>query len=287
MKRQTFMLLLVSAAFVACQEDEIFGEGTTDGQYTILNASTANEESRTVVHENSNNTISFYWENSDQLSVWLNNSTNSKGTLISHSGTSAEVATSGTTGTGSSPGAIIALYPYTSGATVSTTGGNSVVTVDFPNTQTAVNGSTARNIPMVAATTGPSDKNLHFKNVASWIRFSLTSATSVKVSKIVLESKERDIAGSVNIVAKSGVAPTATVTSNGKKSITLDCGNMTVGSMPVVLYLSLLPCTLETGKWSIKIYDSDNKNTSYDNLPNMVFKRNEYTNCTLQINPPK
>lgn len=170
---------------------------------------------------------------------------------------------------------------------MTTTNGNSAITTEFPNTQTAVSGSTARSIPMVAATTSASDKNLKFKNVASWIRFSLTSATSVKVSKIVLESKEKDIAGTVSIVAENGLAPTASLTSNGKKTITLDCGNVTVGSTPVVLYLSLLPCTLEAGKWSIKIYDSDNKNTSYDNLPHMVFNRNEYTNCTLQINLPK
>ena len=184
--------------------------------------------------------VNAAWDAGDKVSVFYNGGSNEcwdytgadgafKGT-ISHEGTSYRVGS----------GRFVALYPYDSGATIS----SNVITTTVPATQTYRNSSYGW-ASMVSST---DDASLHFNYASAFVRVSLAGLGSVK-SVAVRGNNNENIAGKMSVDI-SGAAPTASITASGTKTITVQNGSSVLenlGEEENDFWIGIAPGTFNSG----------------------------------------
>ena len=118
-----------------------------------------------------------------------------------------------------------AVYPYRASTSLS---GN-VLTFDFPATQTYAPDSFGLGAGvMTAATSGPDDRNLIFRNVTGYLKLKVYGGA--KMRSIVLTGKDGEIlSGTGRITAAYGENPSTEMTGNGT-SLTLSCPDVETGA---------------------------------------------------------
>lgn len=146
-----------------------------------------------------------------------------------------------------------ALFPYDGSATYNT----GTYTTTFPDEQTAVANSFAKNANITVATTNNEDMTFSFKNVCGLIKFNITSAEeSLPFTKAVLQglsSTPESIAGAMSIVHNSPSVPVGTITGSGT-TITLNAPAETTFLKDTDYYIVVPPTTFTAG-YKITFYN--------------------------------
>lgn len=142
-------------------------------------------------------------------------------------------------GTAAAAADYYAVYPYE----LFESWNGSVAVVDLPQNQTAVKGSFAEDFNIAVAATEASDKELRFKNVLGYVKFTI-SETSGKVNSIVISSNAGEpLSGSVTVDCAAD-SPAAAATRESASSVTLAADS---SLEPGDYYAALLPGVYEKG----------------------------------------
>lgn len=142
-------------------------------------------------------------------------------------------------GTASAAAEYYAVYPYE----LFDSWNGSVAVVDLPQNQTAVKGSFAEDFNIAVAATEASDKELRFKNVLGYVKFTIAE-TSGKVNSIVISSNAGEpLSGSVTVDCAAD-SPAAAATGESASSVTLAADS---SLEPGDYYAALLPGVYEKG----------------------------------------
>ena len=122
--------------------------------------------------------------------------------------------------------------------------------LNLPSTQSYVEGTFGLGaFPMVAVTANTDDVNFCFKNICGVMQFQLTGCGYVK-SVSVKGNNEEVLSGPAVVTAGYGKEPSITMSAEGGKSVTLDCGEGGVelnGTTPVSFFIVLPPVQFEGG----------------------------------------
>ena len=223
-----FAAVTVFAA-ISCQKEMLFSEG--DHAFELI--AVATKETKTTLVEG----VKTYWTSSDALTVFDAKGVNQKFTTdITENAASARFTTNEFAYPADSKGALIAVYPYTSGASLS---GSTVTGLSLPTAQTA----TANNFDPKATIayangTVADNRNLKFNNAYGLFKFTIGED---KVTSVAISTNNKEyLSGTVSLSIADGKM---TVVSNANSTVTLK-GSFTKGS---VYYIAALPGTFAKG----------------------------------------
>lgn len=264
MKKTLKTLLALMAgtmALAACSEDAVINNNATTLEKVQMTFLAFQESDGTRASIDGVDSKKINWQSSDQISVFDGTSNNNY-TIETCEGTSAKF-----TGTAASVSSYAALYPYQSGANLSS---STITGVTLPASQTATIGSFDPAAGLMMAETDALEKEFAFKNAVSYIKVTTGQATkSISVRSLGTEY----IAGTVTLSYNAG-APTATVTGSGTNTVTLVPGSGTTIAAGTY-YIAVLPQTLARGFQLSYIDENDitytrNYNSSYTTVRNKV-----------------
>lgn len=277
MKKIAFMLIFPALVAVGCSSDDELAPSVSP--YIIDVEAEELQPTRTSLSEDGQ---SIFWDADDSLSVFLGGDIMSYAVIYGEpQGRSAKFIVDGKFvigGTVDDDGGIytnVALYPYYKSAQMLE---NDTVHTLFPSRQKAVLNSIPNRVPMVAAVGNVSTTTFSFKNVCSFIRFSLSSPVDVGISSIVLTSENKAVSGEIVVDVNTADAAVAVV---GGNTITLDCSGVSLGSTPTTLFMALLPMEFEDDGWSVELFDANGGSMKFV-LPAFTFERNTF--YTLNVN---
>lgn len=186
----------------------------------------------------------------------------------------------------------VAIYPaQNADGTANTISiSDNTATFNLPETQTYKENSFAeKSQPMVAYST---TQNLQFKNVLGCICFPLVG-DGITLTKIVLTSNtasDKLWGTCTTVISTTGEDPTSTITNDdeGKNTITLDCGSVTLNSStPTYFCIIVPPGTLASG-FTVAMYNGSVKIDERSTNKNARISRNvisETSNITVAPAP--
>lgn len=249
-------LSLLMAA-LSCTKEK---QATQMEEVTII--ATNENETRATLDQN----MKIAWESGDKISVFFGGGTNGGSEFSTYnSGYTAAFSGSLPTYMGDTSNNLYwAVYPYKE----TTTCDNSSVTVTLPAMQTACAGSFAKGENITVSCSSTTD--MSFKNVCSWMRFSVQKEDVKKVTLTAIA--EESIAGDMRIVMTEGL-PSVTAVSNPSSTITLtaESGHFEVGQW---YYICLIPTTFSEG-FELS-FEAESESATYSVTNPITFSRNQY-----------
>lgn len=278
MKKTVFILMFPMLVAAGCSSDEEFTSSPVP--YVIdVEAEGLSTSTRTRLD---NDGRSIFWDANDSLSVFLGGDIMNCAVIYgTPNGGSAKFIVEGKFiigGTTDDEGfsyTNVALYPYNKSAELID---NNTVSTIFQAKQEAVVNSIPNGAPMVASVGNVSTTSFTFKNVCSFIRFSLSSPVNVEISSIVLTSAIKPVAGDLLVDVTSANYKMGETTG---KSITLDCSGISLNTTPTIFFMSLLPVEFGDDEWSIELFDANGGSMKFI-MPAFTFERNTF--YTLNVN---
>lgn len=278
MKKVGFILTLAAFIATGCSSDEEFTPSyvpyVIDAEVEDFTSST-----RTTLD---NDGRSIFWDTNDSLSVFLGGDIMNCAVIYgTPEGRSAKFIVEGKFiigGTTDDEGfsyTNVALYPYNKSAALID---NDTVSTIFPAKQKAVVNSIPNGVPMVAEVGNVSTTSFTFKNVCSFIRFSLSSPVDVAISSIVLTSGVKPVTGDLLVDVTTANYKMGDTTGN---NITLDCNGVALNTTPTTLFMALLPVEFGDDEWSVELFDANGGSMKFI-LPAFTFERNTF--YTLNVN---
>ena len=262
------MSIAMLMAMASCSSSDDAVEEIKEESKLVPMTFTATQESNVGTRAELNNSNGVDWQTSDNISVF-DGQDNREFTLTGDategkfSGTASSEATSFT-----------AVYPYTDGAQLESTG--SVSGITLPAEQTATAGSfDPKAALMMAVSTAENKNQLDFKNVVSLVKVT----TEFACKKIVLSANE-NIAGTGKLTYNSG-APAINFTSNISQTVTLKPASEDGVIAAGTYYIAI--CPLKDTRFSISFINStDTKAYTKANTKNVnttfTFYRREIKN---------
>ena len=261
------MSIAMLMAMASCSSSDDAVEEIKEESKLVPMTFTATQESNVGTRAELNNSNGVDWQTSDNISVF-DGQDNWEFTLTGDategkfSGTASSEATSFT-----------AVYPYTDGAQLESTG--SVSGITLPAEQTATAGSfDPKAALMMAVSTAENKNKLDFKNVVSLVKVT----TEFACKKIVLSANE-NIAGTGTLTYNNG-EPSIALDQDQSKTITLkpatDGGEIAAGTY----YIAICPQTL-TGFSISFINSADTKAYTRTSTRNNIFNRSGIKNLGI------
>lgn len=202
------------------------------------------------------------WTEDDRISVFNENTYNQEYRFDGNTGDNAgtfSIVPDGKVKTSNPLDYAYAIYPYSSGTSISNTG---VLTVNFPaaQTYTATTFGLGANT-MVAVT---DDSNFQFKNACGYLMLKLygtSVGTTIKTISIKGNNHEK-IAGEATISMSLGGTPAVSMTGSATEEITLTCTDaVTIGEASndyTQFWFALPPVTFTKG-FTITVTDEDGR----------------------------
>ena len=220
-------------AAVSCQKEIITPEMPEENVEVFEVIAVATEETKTTLKEG----VKTYWTSSDALTVFDAEGVNQKFTTdITTDAASARFTTNKFAYPVDPEAALIAVYPYTAGATLN---GTTVTGLSLPTSQDAsANNFDPKATIAYANATVADNRNLKFNNAYGLFKFTIgeDNITSVAIST----NNKESLSGNVSLSIADGKM---TVVSDANSTVTLK-GTFTKGS---VYYIAALPGTFTKG----------------------------------------
>ena len=281
--KRLFFVTVYLFLMAACQEVELPVEKVSaDADFY----STMEEVSATKTSMDQNNNV--IWSEGDQIAIFKNSTQCTKyqvksSCVGSTTGSFSEVpeSNSGDFESGQWIDHNVVLYPYSSALSCLNIDENSyalgitVPEVQYYAENTFGNGS----FPMVAVS---ADNRLTFKNVYGGVKLQFKGVDKIK--SIVLEGLDSQIlAGEGTVTAYvDKIAPSITMSSNGSKNITLDCGEgvQLNETAPTVFIISVPPVAFPSGM-KITVTDTDGMSRTLVNRSSMTITRSRLLSFPL------
>lgn len=216
--RKTLSLLL-AGTLIACQSEDIslsYDTGEFEGSVEI------SEATRTHLSGSS-----VKWDIEDMVSIYEGSTNPNKYMAedISSNGSSCRFTLQGERINGEAFTNNIALYPYSSQATIEINEEGFLINgLALSSEQSYTEDSFGKeSFPMVAVTNSIQDKKLNFKNICGTLKIKLRGIETIK--SISLQGNADEIlAGDIEIRVSPSALPTIDFKDNVSEAITLDCG---------------------------------------------------------------
>ena len=265
MKRLAFGLAVLTA-LSACTVEQPYNSGLENLRFTSAIEERVEDgaiapETKTYLEEINSELYQVHWNEGDAITIFFD-TFNGKYLFAGGDGSTAGGFNPASTESGSpfTTGLEIdryyAVYPYAESTSLS--GG--VISFEFPATQTYAEDSFGPGAGvMAAATSGPSDTHLSFKNVMGFLKFKIYGGA--KVQSIVLTGKNGEkLSGPAQIIATYGETPVAVMTGDAA-SVTLACGGVQTGATAeeaTAFYIAIPPTDFTQG-FTVEITDADGR----------------------------
>lgn len=269
-------LIAAIIAAVSCTVDNVNGPSVNDADNDIYYASfeDCGAETRTYLDEN----VKLLWHADDRISLFrstLNEQFKFTGATGDNSG-GFSLIESDEWVTGNPTSTNYAVYPYDASARLSN---EEVIHLNMPAVQNyAVNSFGRGANTMVAASENSSSKFLPFRNLGGYLIIKLYGENTT-IKSIVLEGNKNEIlAGPATAEAKYGYLPAISMSENGTKSITLDCGDgvelSATADSPTQFWMVVPPITFKEG-FTFTITDINGNVTTKSTSKSQTIVRNE------------
>lgn len=232
------------------------------------------ETSRTYLDEN----VKLLWHADDRISLFrttFNEEFEFTGETGANSGGFEEV-TSDNYVTGNAVSTNYAVYPYSETNALSN---SEVISLTMPAVQQYAANSFGKGAnTMVAASESSTSKLLPFRNVGGYLIIKLYGENTTIKSIALSGNNNEVIAGAAISQAKYGYLPTLTMSEEGTKIITLDCGTegVTISSdseNPTSFWMVVPPITFENG-FTLTITDINDNTTTKSTSKSQTIERN-------------
>lgn len=268
MKKYNLLLTALLLTLAACDKDAAPVK-KNDFQSRSFTATVEHFNSLTRTSLGTDRTV--LWTEGDQLSIWPGTDAQSVYELSDGVGTAAASFTlSGEASEGTAVSANVALYPYTSGATLVESDGTFTLSgVNIPGSQAYSEASFATGAyPMVAVS---DDNSLSFKNVEGIVKLTLCGSATIK--RILFEGNAGEsVSGTASVSVSE--EPVLTFSSGAGTTVLLDCGEgVALTSEGVSFYIALTPQTFKSG-FTFVVTDSEGNAQIIASSKSQTVKRN-------------
>ncbi|MCI6337707.1 MAG: hypothetical protein MR802_07190 [Prevotella sp.] len=265
-----FMSIAMLMAMVSCSSSDDAVEEIKEESKLVPMTFTATQESNAGTRMALSTGNSVIWQTSDKISVFdgYNDTKHNRSfTLAGDGGGTSGIFTGTALSTATS---FTAVYPYTEGAQLESTG--IVNGITLPAVQTATPNSFDPNAALMMAVSTTENKNqLDFKHAVSFVKIQ----TEFACKKIVLSANE-NIAGTGKLTYNSG-APSISLDSDQSKTVTLKPASEDGVIAAGTYYIAICPQTL-TG-FSIRFINSDDsKAYTRTSIQSNTFNRSRIKN---------
>ena len=252
--RKLYNCMVASLLFLAvsCQQEEIASvePGTDVFEVYASIEDIDDEETRTYLSGNE-----VYWSSGDKIAVFYKNTLRKRFDVTPESIDSKNATfllDEGYVQMGSNVNVShnVAYYPFCEVTCAPDGSSYTLSNLTLPSTQSYVEGSVGLGaFPMVAVTENTDDVNFCFKNICGVMQFQLNGSGFVK-SVSVRGNRGEVLAGSAVVTAGYGKEPSISMSAEGVKEVTLDCGESGVElneTTPVSFFIVLPPVGFEDG----------------------------------------
>lgn len=259
-KLYSYMALSLLAFAAGCQREEIV---SVEQDNDVMEVYATIEDVDDVQTRTYLSGTDVYWSSGDKIAVFLGNTLRKRFDVTPESIDSKDATFEYDsqyiiTGNNSDISHNISYYPF---CNVTCAPDGSSYTLDnltLPEIQAYVSGSVGLGaFPMVAVTENTDDVNFRFKNLCGVMQFQLTGYGFVK-SVSVKGNRGEILSGPAVVTAGYGKEPSITMSAEGGKSVTLDCGEGGVElneTTPVSFFIVLPPVQFEGG-FTITVTDT-------------------------------
>ncbi len=260
--RKLYNCLVASLLFLAvsCQQEEIASvePGTDVFEVYASIEDIDDEETRTYLSGNE-----VYWSSGDKIAVFYKNTLRKRFDVTPESidnKNATFLLDEGYVQMGSNVNVShnIAYYPFCEVTCAPDGSSYTLSNLALSATQSYVKGSVGLGaFPMVAVTENTDDVNFRFKNLCGVMQFQLRGSGFVK-SVSIRGNRGEVLAGSAVVTAGYGKEPSISMSTEGVKEVTLDCGESGVElneTTPVSFFIVLPPVGFEGG-FTITVTDT-------------------------------
>ena len=260
--RKLYNCMVASLLFLAvsCQQEEIASvePGTDVFEVYASIEDIDDEETRTYLSGNE-----VYWSSGDKIAVFYKNTLRKRFDVTPESIDSKNATfllDEGYVQMGSNVKVSqnVAYYPFCEVTCAPDGSSYTLSNLTLPSTQSYVDGSVGLGaFPMVAVTENTDDVNFCFKNICGVMQFQLKVSGFVK-SVSVRGNRGEILAGSAVVTEGYGKEPSISMSTEGVKEVTLDCGESGVElneTTPVSFFIALPPVQFEGG-FTITVTDT-------------------------------
>ena len=260
--RKLYYCLVAALLFfsVSCRQEEIVSvePGTDVFEVYASIEDIDDEETRTYLSGNE-----VYWSSGDKVAVFYKNTLRKRFDVTPESIDSKNATfllDEGYVQMGSNVKVShnVAYYPFCEVTCAPDGSSYTLSNLTLPSTQSYVDGSVGLGaFPMVAVTENTDDVNFCFKNICGVMQFQLKGSGFVK-SVSVRGNRGEILAGSAVVTAGYGKEPSISMSTEGVKEVTLDCGESGVElneTTPVSFFIALPPVQFEGG-FTITVTDT-------------------------------
>ena len=287
MKKSIFFFLAVILCSPACQVEieELKPSNESDN---ILSAKIEQGEATRTSLDESNNVL---WSENDQIVAFMKSSYGQKYQILpSFAGeTSADFSRISSSSDKDLPAESewdhnVVYYPYSESIECVKYANCYILDVVLLSEQTYVEKSFGNGtFPMVAVS---DDNNITFKNIFGGIKLPLKGTQNIKSITIEGNNNEK-LSGVATLTAyMDGTAPTITMASTAKTSISLDCGDagVTLSESIATEFIIALPPILFSKGFTITVTDSDNKTYTVEaDMANTILRSSILVMPTVEL----
>ena len=253
----TVALLLFAAG---CQHEEITSFEQEDDVLEVYASIEDIEDAQTRTYLSSSE---VYWSSGDQIAVFYKNTLRKRFDVTPESIDSKNATfllDEGYVQMGSNVKVShnVAYYPFCDVTCAPDGSSYTLSNLTLPSTQSYVEESVGLGaFPMVAVTENTDDVNFSFKNICGVMQFQLKGSGFVRSVSVKGNSGEI-LAGPAAVTAGYGKEPSISMSAEGVKEVTLDCGESGVElneTTPVSFFIALPPVQFEGG-FTITVTDT-------------------------------
>ena len=257
-------LLLLAAG---CQHEEIASFEQDDDVLEVYASIEDIEDAQTRTYLSGSE---VYWSSGDQIAVFMANTLRKRFDVTPESIDSKDATFQYDsqyiiTGKNDNISHNVAYYPFCDVTCAPDGSSYTLSNLALPSTQSYVEGSVGLGAyPMVAVTENTNDVNFCFKNLCGVMQFQLKGSGFVK-SVSVKGHRGEVLAGSAVVSAGYGEEPSISMSAEGVKEVTLDCGESGVElneTTPVSFFIALPPVQFEEG-FTITVTDTRGGSKEY------------------------
>ena len=260
--RKLYYCLVAALLFfsVSCRQEEIVSVKPSAEAFEIYASIEGidDEETRTYLSGNE-----VYWSSGDKIAVFYKNTLRKRFDVTPESIDSKNATfllDEGYVQMGSNVNVShnIAYYPFCEVTCAPDGSSYTLSNLALSATQSYVKGSVGLGaFPMVAVTENTDDVNFRFKNLCGVMQFQLRGSGFVK-SVSIRGNRGEVLAGSAVVTVGYGKDPSISLSAEGTKEVTLDCGESGVElneTTPVSFFIALPPVQFEGG-FTITVTDT-------------------------------
>ena len=261
--RRIFAVGLFAAIVVCgCQVKEE-NEFAPEGKSFTATMEATKDDATAVDTKTSLDNLNVLWKQGDQVSIFAGSTVNEQYQVTDASDGKTTAALNPVSGPGSVTGsdisANVAFYPYTSTASISSSGSNYVISnIALPATQDYAEDSFGNGaFPMAAVTSSTNDLSLKFKNILGSLKLQLKGTATI-TSISVTGNNNEVLCGAASVTMSSTTDPAITLTDATATTVTLDCGSgVQLSSNTAKTFIIALPPMTMTGGFTVVVYDSE------------------------------